>query len=77
MTIGFATTAYDTHFSYLKNQTISFQDFLRPSWPKCAKDGATFEDALAKIETYYGLTTTPDMPLTLTDAELADPAGRL
>ena len=56
MTIGFATTAYDTHFTYLTNQTISFTDFdtvigeLRES-------GASFEDALAQIETYYGLTT--------------------
>ncbi len=70
MTIGFATTAYDTHFDYLKSQTISFQDFssivggLRDS-------GAAFADALARIETYYGLTTKPDMALTLTDAELA------
>ncbi|MBE0600780.1 MAG: alkaline phosphatase, partial [Firmicutes bacterium] len=30
-----------------------------------------FADALAEIEKYYGLTTTPDMALTLTDAELA------
>ena len=70
MTIGFATTAYDTHFDYLQHQKISFQDFtgivggLRDS-------GATFEDALAQIETYYGLTVTPDMPLTLTEGELA------
>ena len=27
MTIGFATTAYDTHFNYLQNQTISFTQF--------------------------------------------------
>ena len=70
MTIGFATTAYDTHFDYLQNQTISFQNFstivagMRDS-------GASFADALAQIELYYGLTTTPDMPLTLTDDELA------
>jgi alkaline phosphatase len=69
MTIGFATTAYETHFGYLKNQTVSFQTFsdkvaaLRDS-------GATFEQALAQIEACYGLTTTPELPLTLTDAEL-------
>ena len=69
MTIGFATTAYDTHFDYLTNQTISFTDFdgviatMRES-------GATFEEALEQIKTYYGLTTEPDQPLTLTDAEL-------
>ena len=27
MTIGFATTAYDTHFAYLQNQIVSFQTF--------------------------------------------------
>ena len=27
MTIGFATTAYDTHFNYLENQTISWVQF--------------------------------------------------
>ena len=70
MTIGFATTAYETHFAYLANQTISYVDFdntvttLRDS-------GATFEAALAEIETCYGLTTTPEQPLTLTEAELA------
>ena len=69
MTIGFATTAYDTHFDYLTHQTISFTDFdevigsLRDS-------GATFEDALAEIQTYYGLTTEADQPLSLTEAEL-------
>ena len=69
MTIGFATTAYDTHFTYLTNQTISFTDFdtvigeLRES-------GASFEDALAQIETYYGLTTEPDKELSLTETEL-------
>ena len=69
MTIGFATTAYDTHFNYLTNQTISFTDFdgvianLRDS-------GASFEDALAEIQTYYGLTTEAEQELTLTEAEL-------
>ncbi len=70
MTIGFATTAYDTHFDYLANQTISFQDFSGIV-ATMRDNGASFEDALAEIETYYGLTTTPDMALTLTDAELA------
>ena len=69
MTIGFATTAYDTHFTYLTNQKISFTDFdaviaqLRDS-------GATFEDALAAIEANYGLTTEPEQELSLTEAEL-------
>ena len=70
MTIGFATTAYETHFNYLTNQKTSYVAFdsviagLRDS-------GASFEDALAEIELYYGLTTTPEKDLTLTEAELA------
>ena len=69
MTIGFATTAYDTHFTYLTNQKISFTDFdgviatLR-------ENGASFEDALAEIETYYGLTTEAEQPLSLTETEV-------
>lgn len=69
MTIGFATTAYDTHFNYLTNQKISFTDFDAVIG-RLRDDGASFEDALAEIETYYGLTTEPDQELTLTDTEL-------
>ena len=69
MTIGFATTAYDTHFPYLTSQKISFTDFDGVI-DEMRQDGATFEDALQKIETYYGLTTAPDQPLTLTEIEL-------
>ena len=70
MTIGFATTAYETHFDYLTNQKISFTDFdgvisaLRDN-------GASFEDALAEIEKYYGLTETEGSDLTLTETEQA------
>ena len=69
MTIGFATTAYDTHFNYLENQTISwvqFDDVIAGM----RDNGATFEDALAEIETYYGLTTEEGQDLTLTEAEI-------
>ena len=69
MTIGFATTAYDTHFNYLENQTISFTQFDAVI-TGMRDNGATFEDALAEIETYYGLTTTEGQDLTLTEAEL-------
>ena len=70
LSIGFATTAYETHFDYLDGQTISYDEFddviaaLRDK-------GATFEDALAEIKTYYGLTTEAEQPLTLTEAELS------
>ena len=70
MTIGFATTAYDTHFNYLTNQKISFTDFDGVIG-EMRESGATFEDALAEIETYYGLTTAPDQDLSLTETELA------
>ena len=69
MTIGFATTAYDTHFNYLENQTISwvqFDDVIN----ELRANEATFEDALAEIEKYYGLTTTEGQDLTLTEAEI-------
>lgn len=70
MTIGFATTAYDTHFTYLTNQKISFTNFdlvideLRES-------GASFEDAMEKVTEYYGLTTEPDQALSLTQTDVA------
>ena len=69
MTIGFATTAYDTHFPYLVNQTISFTDF-DGEIAAMRESGATFEDALASVEKYYGLTTAADTELSLTDAEI-------
>lgn len=69
MTIGFATTAYDTHFTYLTNQKISFTDFDSVI-ADMRDNGASFEDALAEIETYYGLTTEPDQDLSLTETEL-------
>ena len=70
LTIGFATTAYETHFDYLIAQDISFNDFdavianLRES-------NATFEDALVEIEKHFGLTTAVEQPLTLNESELA------
>ena len=69
MTIGFAATAYDTHFDYLAHQTMSFEDFDKEI-AQMRQDKATFEDALAKIQEVYGLTTEADQPLTLNDEEL-------
>ena len=70
MTIGFATTAYDTHFNYLQNQTISFTQFDAVIG-EMRENGATFEDALSEIEKYYGLTTEEGQDLTLTETEIA------
>ncbi|MDD3410861.1 MAG: alkaline phosphatase [Eubacteriales bacterium] len=69
MTIGFATTAYDTHFDYLTHQTISFTDFDK-TIAALRDNGASFEDAMAEIEKCYGLTQTAEQALTLTDAEV-------
>ena len=70
MTIGFATTAYDTHFDYLQSQKISFTDFDKVI-AELRDSKASFEDTLKQIETYYGLTTTAEQPLTLTETELS------
>ena len=70
MTIGYATTAYATHFAYLTSQTMSFVDF-DATVASLRDNKATFETALAEIEKDYGLTTAPDQNLTLTESELA------
>lgn len=69
MTIGFATTAYDTHFDYLASQKTSFVAFDAVI-AALRETGASFEDALAEIEVSYGLTTTAEQDLTLTQAEV-------
>ena len=69
LTIGFAATAYDTHFDYLQNQKMSFVDFDKEI-VKLREEKADFAKALEVIEANYGLTTTADQPLTLTEEEL-------
>jgi Alkaline phosphatase len=69
MTIGFATTAYDTHFGFLANQTTSFTAFDAVI-AEMRENGATFDDALAEIEKHYGLTTTPDQDMSLTESDV-------
>ncbi len=70
MTIGFAATAYETHFAYLQSAKASYQEFDK-AIADMRTNKATFEDALKTIEEYYGLTTTAEKPLTLTFADLA------
>ena len=43
MTIGFATTAYDTHFDYLTSQKVSFTDF-DGMIGEMRENGASFEE---------------------------------
>ena len=69
MTIGFATTGYDTHFDYLANQKTSFTNFDE-TIAEMKENGTSFEDALKAVEEYYGLTTKADQPLSLTEAEI-------
>ena len=69
MTIGFATTAYDTHFQYLQNQKTSFTAF-DDVISELKESGATFEDAMAKVEELYGLTTKEGEALSLTATDV-------
>ena len=71
MTIGFATTAYDTHFDLLARQTISFTDFDAVI-ANMRENGATCEDALKQVEAYYGLTTAEGTQLSLTATDVAN-----
>lgn len=68
MTIGFAATGYETHFEYLQNVKVSYQEFDKII-TGMRSNNVSFEDALKTIESYYGLTTTADQPLTLTETE--------
>lgn len=70
LTLGFATTAYDTHYAYLDNQKYSYEDFDRIVG-KMREEKTGFEDALKQIEAGYGLTTEGDSGLKLTEQELA------
>ncbi len=69
MTIGFATTAYDTHFTYLTRQTISFTDFDGVIAQLRDKQ-ASFEESMAEVEKYYGLTMAEGDELSLTAEEV-------
>ena len=70
MTIGFATTAYDTHFGYLQNQNVSYEDFDKVV-AELRENQGTFEDALARIEASYGLTSGKEGDLEMSAQELA------
>ncbi len=70
LTVGFATTAYDTHFDYLTKQNISYEDFDKLVG-QMREEGKTFEEALEIIKNCYGLTTEEGSDLTLTADETA------
>lgn len=68
LSIGFAATAYETHFNLLQAQDISFNDFDKVV-AQLRDDNADFVTALEVIEQHYGLTTKEDQPLTLDEME--------
>jgi alkaline phosphatase len=70
LTIGFATTAYDTHYQYLANQNISYEDFDKVV-AQLREEGKSFEDAMALVTQHYGLTLEEGKDLTLTASEAA------
>lgn len=55
MTIGFAGTAYDTYFSQLDNQKISYAKFDSDVVPGYVENKTPFEDVLKDVEKYFGL----------------------
>ncbi len=70
LALGFATTAYDTHYYYLDNQKQSYEDFDKIV-AKMREEKTSFEDALKQVEACYGLTTEGDTGLKMTEQELA------
>ena len=55
LTIGFAGTDYDTYLTLLESQKISFQKYDDEYTAKYKENGTTFEEALADIESLFGL----------------------
>ena len=72
LSIGFAGTDYDTYLTLLESQKISFQKFDDEYITKYKENKATFKEALADIETLFGLKAKgkEDDKLVLTDYEL-------
>lgn len=70
MTLGGANTEYDTHLDYLAKQTISYAEFDQVVL-ELVRNDATFDDALAAVEKYFGLNQKEGDPLALTPAEMA------
>ncbi len=56
LTIGFATTGYDSHYEVLANQKLTYEKFegIVANW---RAEGKTFAEAMAFVKENYGLTT--------------------
>ena len=72
LSIGFAGTDYDTYLTLLESQKISFQKFDDEYIAKYKENKTTFKEALADIETLFGLKAKGKEgdKLVLTDYEL-------
>ena len=68
LTIGFATTAYDTHFNYLQSQKVSYVAFDEKI-AQMRADQTNFEDAMAIVAADFGLTLEEGKDLSLTADE--------
>ncbi|MCD4718713.1 MAG: alkaline phosphatase [Desulfobacula sp.] len=75
LTIGFAGTAYASHFDILKHQKGSFKVFtnkIMAEYKKTSAGKAQFEDMIPLLKKYFGLETKGEGQLVLKDYELAE-----
>lgn len=75
LTLGFAGTQYDSYFDVINSQKISFDVFSAEVFKKYKEEntsGANFEDALALVKEYFGLTTEGEGDMVLKDFELQE-----
>lgn len=75
LTLGFAGTAYASHFDILNRQKSSFQVFtdkVMAEYKKNHAGKAKFEDMIPLLNNYFGLETKGDEQWSLKDYELAE-----
>ncbi|RZB30016.1 MAG: alkaline phosphatase [Desulfobacteraceae bacterium Eth-SRB1] len=75
LTLGFAGTAYASHFDILKNQKVSFKVFtnkIMAEYKKAHAGKAQFEDMIPILKKYFGLEAAGKGQLALKDYELAE-----
>lgn len=75
LTLGFAGTAYGSHFDILKRQKISFKVFtnkIMAEYKKTHAGKAQFEDMIPILKKYFGLEAAGEGQLALKDYELAE-----
>lgn len=70
LTIGYAGTDYDTFLTNLSSQKISYAKYDSDYVAAYKENNTPFEDVLKDVEELFGLTTTGEGTLTLTQYEL-------